>query len=103
MQTILSVVIELSDYPSGLFSFGTPSLNLTEGGASFGVLVVRRVSGMVGVVTIIWEALYTDGVDHPVRVADILITSTGTITFGAGSATADSDITLQLRTDGVRI
>ena len=63
--------------------------------------MVQRVNGMMGVATIIWEALYIDGGDHPVGVADILISSRGTITFGDGSATADSDITLQLRTNGV--
>ena len=90
------MVIEASDNPAGVFSFLTASLLLSEGGPSSGELEVRRTGNLEGVVMINWEALYTDGEEHPVPVTALLVNARGTITFGDNSATSDVNIMLEL-------
>lgn len=95
-------MIDASDNPSGVFSFLTASLTLSEDGPTMGELEVQRTNSLAGSVVITWEALYTDGEGHMVPVTDILLNTRGTITFPDNSATPDSNIQLQLRADGVR-
>lgn len=101
LQNTLSIVIPASDNPAGVFSFLTASLTLSEDGPSSGELEVRRTSSLVGVVIITWEALYTDGADPTVPLADILLNTRGSITFGDNSATPNANILLQLRANSV--
>ena len=84
--------IEASDFPVGVFSFITPSLNLSEDGQSSGELVVLRSGGLMGVATIRWVADVVPGV---------LVASEGSILFSVGSTTPDSNIVLQLQGDSV--
>lgn len=96
-QNTLSVVIEASDNPAGMvFSLLTASLTLREDGPSMGQLQVRRTGSLSGVVLIDWEAVYSDGEEHPVPVEAILLTTRGTLTFPDGSPTPDTNIILQL-------
>lgn len=95
-------MIDASDNPSGVFSFLTASLTLSEDGPASGELEVQRVSSFSGEVVIAWQALYSDGEEHAVPVDDILLNSQGIITFPDNSATSDSNILLQLRPNGVR-
>lgn len=96
-------MIDASDNPAGLFSFLTASLTLSEDGPVMGVLEVQRSVSLVGRVEIAWEALYTDGEQHTVPLADILLNTQGIITFPDNSATPDpnSRILLQLRANAV--
>ena len=102
-QDTLRVVIDASDNPNGVFSFLTASLTLREDGPAMGELEVRRTSGLVGRVTLMWEAMYTDGQQHAVPVTDILVSAQGTIIFPDNSATPElqSRIILQLRDNTV--
>ena len=100
-QNTLRVVIEASDNLAGIFSFITASLRLSEDGPSSGELEVRRTDGLVGMVTLEWEALYTDDEEHTVPLSDILVTTRGRITFSDNSATSDINIQLQLEPNGV--
>lgn len=96
MQDMLSVVIDASDNPAGVFSFLTVSLTLSVDGPSMGELEVQRTSSFAGSVVIDWIALYTDGAVHEVPLAGILLSTQGTITFPDNSATPNSNILLQL-------
>ena len=95
------MVIPASDNPAGVFSFVTASLTLSEDGPVSGQLEVQRTDSLSGEVVISWEAMFTDGEDHPVPVSNILVATRGTITFRDNSATPDANILLQLRSDGV--
>lgn len=97
----MSVTIEASDNPAGVFSFLTASLVLSENGPTTGELEVRRIGNLAGVVAISWEALYTDGEEHAVPVDAFLLNSRGTITFGDNSATSDVNIVLELISNAV--
>ena len=94
-------MIDASDNPLGVFSFLTASLTLSGDGPVMGELEVQRTLSQTERVSIMWEALYTDGEQHPVPVEDILVTTQGTIVFPDGSATPEpsSRIILQLRPD----
>lgn len=94
-------MIDASDNPGGLFSFITASLRLSEDGPSSGELEVRRTSGFAGVVVLTWEALYTDGEVHAVQLSDILVSTTGTLTFPDNSPSPTTNIQLQLQPDRV--
>ena len=96
-------MISASDNPSGVFSFLTASLALSEDGPASGQLEVQRMNSLSGEVVIAWEALYTDGQPHQVPLQDILLETRGTIIFRDNSATPDSNILLQLRDNGVRM
>lgn len=79
--------IAASDFPGGMFSFLTPSLNLSEDSQLSGELQVVRSGSVMSVATIRWTADVIPGV---------LVASEGFITFPAGSATPTSNIVLQL-------
>ncbi len=102
-QNSLRVIIEASDNPAGVFSFITASLRLSEDGPASGELEVRRTDRLAGVVVITWEAIYTDGEEHAVPLSEILVSTTGTISFPDNSATSDSNIELQLIPNGVSL
>lgn len=100
-KNVLSVVIDASDNLAGVISFITASLTLSEDGPSSGELEVVRTSSLIGMITVNWVALYTDGQNHSVSVADILVSTRGTITFEDNSATPTANILLQLRPNTV--
>lgn len=97
------MVIDASDNLAGVFSFLTASLTLSEDGPVMGELEVQRSGSLLGRVALTWEAMYTDGEQHAVPLADILFNTQGTITFPDNSATPDpnSRILLQLRANVV--
>lgn len=101
LQDTLTVVIDASDNPSGVFAFRTASLTLSDDGPTSGELEVSRTGSSDGEVIISWEALYTDGEEHVVALARILVTTQGIITFSDNSPTPDTNIQLQLGTNGV--
>ena len=103
LQDTLTVVIDASDNPSGVFAFRTASLRLSDDGPTSGELEVSRIGSTDGEVRIMWEALYTDGEDHMVPLEDILVNTRGSITFSDNQATPDTNIQLQLGTNGVSV
>ena len=89
-------MIPASDNPSGVFSFITASLTLSEDGQTSGVLEVQRSGSLAGEVVITWNAQYTGGEPRNVPLEDILLSTSGTITFNDNSATPTTNIEIQL-------
>ena len=98
---MLDVTIPASDNPGGVFTISTPSpLTLTDGITPSATVTVERTGGLIGVVTINWEAVYADSATHE-PLANFLSETSGRINFLSGQTTPDGTIQLSLISNAV--
>lgn len=89
------VTIAASDNPGGVFSLLTSALILSEETAPLGTITVQRVGGNLTAVSIVWQASYTDTLDHSASIASILGMDRGTLNFSIGVTSVDINLSLQ--------
>ena len=98
---MLDVTIPASDNPGGIFSISTPSpLTLVDGITPSATVTVELTGGLIGLVTINWEAVYADSATHE-PIANFLSVSSGRINFLSGQTVPDNPIQLSLISNAV--